>query len=134
MPDQRPHVVILTAGALPGQDTPDPHATQLAAVPALKVTLTRLNDLGVHGGDPGRDVAVGAALDAMAAAYWRAGWADAAKEHRVVAVYVLPDGEEAARFAAFMTGEVDPAYHRAASSPVDELLRHAENCAGRVIS
>jgi hypothetical protein len=119
MPDPRPdraHVVILTAGALPGAEPPQPYPTQLAVVSAA---LTG-NDTP---GDP-----------ELAAAYWRAGWEQAAKEHRVVAVYVLPGEEAAARFAAFMTAEVDPAYARAASCPVDELLRHAENCAGRVIA
>lgn len=106
----RPCVVILTGGALPMSDPdgPHPHEIELAlersgaaAIPdALEAHLARR----------------------IAGEAFLVGWHAAAKEHRVVQVYVIDDGPEAARFAEFITREVDPAYVRRAASPVAELL------------
>jgi hypothetical protein len=104
-----PYVVILTGGALPGQDhgTPEGYQVDLA-----------LQHAGCASGDKmGRHVAGKA---------WRLGYAEAAKLHRVVAVYVLDDADDARRFAEFVTREIDPAYVKTAVSPLGELFAVAE--------
>jgi len=95
------YVVILTGGALP-QDASraDPPRHQL--------------DLAVERGS--------AVERHIAEEGWLLGYAEAAKLHRAVAAWVLGDEDEAKRFAAFVTREIDPAYVTAGRSPLGEML------------
>jgi hypothetical protein len=119
----RPCVVILTGGALPGQDTAVPHPNDI--------------DLAWERGrvDPASpEIIDGLAARRIAYEAFRIGWHQAALLHRVIAVYLLDDDRnDADRFARFMTAEVDPAYVMRAALPLDELLRAYENSGGRII-
>jgi hypothetical protein len=127
----RPHVVILTGGAVPDAPAPDPASAELNAV--RDEMAAAVADLGLNGLEPaGREHAL-ALLTALAASGWRAGWRKAVILHRPVAVYVIDDDCEAKRFADFMTAEVDPAYVIASSSPMTELLASCEETTGRRI-
>lgn len=106
----RPYVVILTGGALPGQQDADPHPND------IELALQRAGVAGTLG-----------PLDAtlarvVAGEAFRVGWHAAAQLHRVVAVYALEDEGEAAWFAAFCSADVDPAYVRRAASPLTAAL------------
>jgi hypothetical protein len=128
----RHHVVVLTGGALPGQDTPAPRSHDLNAVRTeMHQALTVLGELT---GNIETRAYLGERLTSLVTAAWKAGHAVAARDHRVAAAFVLGDDRETAdRFAKFITGEVDPAYVIHALDPADELLRHWENCAGRTV-
>lgn len=107
-----PYVVILTGGLLPDGRPPvnsDPPRVQL--------------DLAIERGTSKDGTPV---LRHVAEEAWRLGYAEAAKMHRTVAVWVLDDKEEAERFAEFVTREIDPAYVTAARSPLDELYAAVE--------
>jgi hypothetical protein len=109
-----PFVVILTGGALPGQPTPDPAPADIEMAMTVAGVGAWSAPLDAHMAR----IAVGEAL--------KIGWANAADAHQVVSVFVIGDDLEAARFAAFMSGEVDPAYVLGTRSPLPELLAHYE--------
>ena len=130
MPDRsndRAHVVILTAGALPGAPAPEPLAHHLAGVQtATHHLLDQLAALGLDD-SPAKRAAAGGCLAPFMAALWKLGYGEAAKAHRVVATWVVPGDRAAAdRFARFVTREIDPAYVATALDPADELLRQWE--------
>jgi hypothetical protein len=106
----RPCVVLLTGGALPMKYDDNPHPND------IELALERAGVAGELG-----------PLDAtlartVAAEAYKGGWHNAAREHRVVAVYVIDDGAEAARFAEFLTREIDPAHVMRARSALAELM------------
>jgi hypothetical protein len=99
------YVVILTGGALPGQEAREADGTDLAVA---------------------RSVYAAEGLDAALAAAFRGGYKQAAFEYRTVAVWVVgSDEHEAKRFAEFVTREIDPAYVTRALSPLTEMLNAA---------
>ena len=107
-----PYVVILTGGALPGQEKrADPTRAQ------LDLAVERGNTPGVSPDVRDRHIAEEA---------WLLGYAEGATLHRVVAAWVLDGKDEAERFAEFVTREIDPAYVTAARSAVAELLTAAD--------
>ena len=107
------YVVILTSGALPGQETPQPGRID------IDLALQR-SGLAV------RTDAEDALARKVAAVAFRHGYERGARDHRVVAAYVLDGEGTAARFAEFVTREIDPAYVTVARSPLDELFASAE--------
>jgi hypothetical protein len=115
------HVVILTGGGLPDEETPGPHR----------------NDVDLALQRAGCDLATvpdNAVLRQIVAEAFKVGYHQAAMLHRVVAVWVLPDQAGAERFAKFVTAEVDPAYVRQAGDPLAELLTAYDNSTGRIIT
>jgi len=114
-----PYVVILTGGLLPDGRPPvnsDPPRVQL--------------DLAIERGTSKDGTPV---LRHVAEEAWRLGYAEAAKMHRTVAVWVLDDKEEAERFAEFVTREIDPAYVTTALSPLNEILNAADAARPRAL-
>jgi hypothetical protein len=101
------YVVILTGGARPGDESsrigPASHQLDLAI------------ERGAH-----PDPAV--MLRHVAEEAWQIGHAEAAQLQRIVAAWVVDGKDDAARFAEFVTHEIDPAYVIAARSPLGELL------------
>lgn len=100
----RAHVVILTGGA-----PPDPHGHD------IDLALTRAGAAST--------ASPASLARKIAAEGFRHGYHRAAQDHHVVAAWVLPGAKEAARFAAFVTREIDPAFVTPAMDPADELLR-----------
>ncbi len=107
------YVVILTGGALPDAETPQPHRND------IDVAIQRAG-LAV------RTDAEDALARKAAAAAFRLGYHHGARDHRTVAAWVLGDEDEAAGFAEFVTREIDPAYVTKARSPLTEMLAAAE--------
>ena len=110
-----PHVVILTGGARPGDERANPPVYQL--------------DLAIEGAGTHPEPAIMARR--IAEEGWQAGYAEAAKLQRVIAVWVVDDEADAKRFAEFVTREVDPAFVIRAQSPLAEVLTGAEVLRGR---
>ena len=103
-----PYVVILTGGALPGQEAhADPSHSD------LDIIVERGNTSGVSPDVRDRHIAEEG---------WLRGYAEAAKLHRTVAAWVVDGEDDAARFAEFVTREIDPAYVTAGRSPLGEML------------
>jgi hypothetical protein len=110
------YVVILTGGALPGQEAPEADRVD------IDVSLQRA-ELAI------RTVAEDALARKVAAAAFRHGYERGARDHRVVAAYVVDGEDDAARFAEFVTREIDPAYVTAGRSPLGEMLHAATEVA-----
>jgi hypothetical protein len=102
-------VVILTGGALPGRETPE--ATRLD----IDVAIQRAG-LAV------RTEAEDALARKVAAAAFRHGYDQGARDHRTVAAWIVDGEDDAAAFARFVTRDVDPAYVIKPRSPLAELL------------
>lgn len=109
------YVVILTGGARPGDERADPPGYQL--------------DLAIEGAGTHADPAVLARR--IAEEGWQIGYVEAAKRQRVRAVWVVDAEGDAARFAEFVTREIDPAYVARSLSPLAEMLTAAEALRGR---
>jgi hypothetical protein len=117
---ERPCVVILTGGAAPmSSGSADPHPADIELA---------LEHAGVAGTMGPLDAAL---ARRVAGAAFKAGWHRSAQLHRAVAVYVFDDGAEAARFARWLTGEVDPAHVMRARSPVGEMIIAADAAKAR---
>jgi hypothetical protein len=104
------YVVILTGGALPG-------STEHAGPPRHQLDLAIERGTSKDGNPVLRHVAEEA---------WLLGYAEAAKLHRAIAAWIVDGKDDAARFAEFVTHEIDPAYVIAARSPLGEMLASAE--------
>lgn len=124
------HVVILTAGARPGQAPPAPGTIQLASSqPAMHEALTNLRLIGVlTENDPAANLRVGLILTTLAKTFWQAGWAEAATGHKIRSAWVVDGETRATEFAEFVTRQVDPAFTVRTSDALDEMLR-----AGQVV-
>ena len=104
-----PYVVILTGGALPGQEAPQATRNDI--------------DLAIQrAGIAVRTEAEDAVARKAAAAAFRHGYERGARDHRTVTVWVVDSEDDAAGFAAFVTREIDPAYVIKPRSPLAELL------------
>lgn len=112
------HVVLLTGGALPGQENPE------ATRNDIDVTIQRAG-LAV------RTEAEDALARKVAAAAYRLGYDHGSRDHRVVAAWIAGSEDDAAGFAEFVTREIDPAYVIKARSPLAELLAAAEAARAR---
>lgn len=128
------HVVVLTRGALPGQDPPAPNEIDIGLA---------LERAGVTAEDRAAITAAvtagtitphNALLRRIAGQALMIGYARAAKLHEVIAAWVLGSPGDATRFAQVITETVDPAYVVQASDPLGELLNAHENSTGRVIA
>jgi hypothetical protein len=111
-----PYVVILTGGALPGQEVPK----------AIR------NDIDVAIQRAGVAIRTAAEDDLarkVAAAAFRHGYHSGARDHRTVTAWVVDSEDDAAGFAAAVTRDVDPAYVIKARSPLAELLAAIEPAA-----
>ena len=114
------YVVILTGGDLPGQEAPETGRID------IEVSL-QLAGLAI------RTVTEDALARKVAAAAFRHGYERGAHASRTVAVWVLDGKEEAERFAEFVTREIDPAYVKAALSPLNEILNAADEARQRAL-
>lgn len=110
--DSRPWAVILTGGALPGEDTPEPGNLE--------------RDLAAFRAGITPETLIAPQVAVYAREMYRAGYARAAQAHRVVAVWVVDGTERADRFAQWVTREIDPAYVSLVSDPLAEMLRAAD--------
>jgi hypothetical protein len=108
-----PYVVILTGGALPGQETPEPTRIDIdVAIQRAGVAI--------------RTAAEDELVRKVAAAAFGHGYHGGARDHRMVTAWVVDSEDDAAGFAAAITRDVDPAYVIKARSPLAELLAAAE--------
>jgi hypothetical protein len=151
MNHNQPYVVLLTGGYQPGDEDnpPDPGEVDMAlARDRAAARIAAVVDAEVIGEDgqpeqyPAPDEDEFVAREAF-----RIGFHQAAQLGRVVAVWVVADPDTAARFARFITSEVDPAsfvqatdppaplapFVRRAGDPLAEALVAYEGSTGRVI-
>lgn len=124
----KPTIVVLTGGYTPavrrdGESAAD-WAARDRAVPDLPAELAE-EARGCSGQADEAQV-----LAAVTRA-WQAAYRRSAAHHQVRSAWIVEDPYEAARFAAFITATIDPAYVITSRSPLPELLAAWETDSAR---